>query len=132
VAREKELAIIAGDYAKNHRGREYSLESVKDTFLEYVKQGMKYLLTKNTIILYSENRDKTVEFHAINAGNKQDLVTAVNNLLAKAKVKFDKAVTYYDNPAINDLANLGIVRGTVKKIDGGLDRTYEMSFDLRG
>jgi hypothetical protein len=132
VAREKELAIIAGDYAKNHRGREYTLQDAKNTFLEYVKQGMKYLLTKNTIILYSENRDKTVEFHAINAGNKQDLITAVNNLLAKVKEKFDKAVTYYDNPAINDLASMPIVKGTVKKIDGGLDKTYEMSFDLRG
>jgi hypothetical protein len=132
VAREKELAIIAGDYAKNHRGREYTLQDAKNTFLEYVKQGMKYLLTKNTIILYSENKDKTVEFHAINAGNKQDLITAVNNLLAKVKEKFDKAVTYYDNPAINDLASMPIVKGTVKKIDGGLDKTYEMSFDLRG
>jgi len=53
-------------------------------------------------------------------------------LLAKAKGKFDKAATYYDNPAINDLANMPIIKGTVKKIDGGLDRTYEMSFDLRG
>lgn len=132
MAREKELAIIAGDYAKNHRGREYTLQDAKNTFLEYVKQGMKYLLTKNTIILYSENKDKTVEFHAINAGNKQDLITAVNNLLAKVKEKFDKAVTYYDNPAINDLASMPIVKGTVKKIDGGLDKTYEMSFDLRG
>jgi hypothetical protein len=132
VAREKELEIIAGDYAKNHRGREYSLESVKDTFLEYVKQGMKYLLTKNTIIIYSPKKNKTVEFHAINAGNKQDLISAVNNLLEKVKGKFDKAVTYYDNPAINDLANFPIVKGAVKKIDGGLDRTYEMSFDLRG
>lgn len=132
MAREKELAIISGDYAKNHRGREYTLEKAKATFLEYVKQGMKYLLTKNTIIIYSPKKNKTVEFHAINAGNKQDLISAVNNLLEKVKGKFDKAVTYYDNPAINDLANFPIVKGAVNKIDGGLDRTYEMSFDLRG
>ena len=132
MAREKELAIIAGDYAKNHRGREYTLQDAKDTFLEYVKQGMKYLLTKNAIVIYSPKDEKIVEFHVINAGNKNDLITAVSNLLAKAKNKFDKAVTYYDNPAINDLASMPIVKGTVKKIDGGLDKTYEMSFDLRG
>lgn len=129
MALEEELAIIAGDYAKNHSGREYSLDDVKNTFLEYVKRGSQYLLTKNTIIIYAE-KDKTVEFHAINAGNKQDLFHAVNNLFAKVKV--DKAVTYYDNPAINNLATQVIVKGSVKKIDGGLDRTYEMSFDLRG
>jgi hypothetical protein len=131
VTYEKELEIIAGDYAKNHRGREYSLENAKNTFLEYVKKGMKYLLTKNAMIIYFSVNEKTVEFHAINAGNKADLLTAVNNLFTKVKGKFDKAVTYYDNPAINDLAKLVIVKGTVKKIDGGLDRTYEMSFDLR-
>ena len=123
--------IITADYQNNHQGREYSLQHSLDSFEKYVQHGGKYFVSGNTIFLIEPKANGVVEFHTINGGDGKDLSRGINHLLKEASQYFIKAITYYDNPRINDLLSHSQFKHTVKKINQGLDKTYELVFDLR-
>jgi hypothetical protein len=126
--------IIDADYAKHHVGRDYTAEDAKSTFLKYVAQGRIYYYTGKTIFLVDEHTDKpdTMEFHAINAGGLKDLVQGIEEMLDQAKTRFTDAVTYYDDPSLNDLGKFFKYPITFARVDEGEDRTYSATFHLRG
>lgn len=123
--------IVAADYQKNHRGRNYSAEQAQAILDKYIEKGNEYFSSGKTLFLIEKQNPDTLEFHSINGGNSADLVQGVTVLLQKINGKFDKAVTYYDNPVVNGLANKIPFPHTIRKIDQGLDRTYELTFDIR-
>jgi hypothetical protein len=121
--------IATVNFQKNYQGRSFDLDYV----LEYLDKYQGPLFsTEKVVIRYDHVVDDTVEFHCMNAGDGKDLTTAINDLLQLLSVQYKGAVTYYDNPKINDLAIYSYYPSRVTKIDDGLDRTYEMRFDLRG
>lgn len=123
--------IIDIDYGRNHAQREYSLEYVHAIMNEYVKTGGDTFETDKVFIIHEDIGDENCEFHCINGGSGKDLTKAVESLLKQLASIYVRAVTYYDNPRINDLAKYVSFPTTVLQLNGGLDRTYEMSFDLR-
>ena len=125
--------IIEADYDKHHAGREYTLDDAKNTFLRYVAQGRIYYYVGKTIFLVAEHEDKpnTMEFHAINAGGLKDLVDGIEEMLDQAKRRFVDAVTYYDDPALNELGKFFKYPITFEKVDEGVDRMYSATFHLR-
>lgn len=124
--------IIAADYQNNHAGRQYSAQYAHDIFKKYVASGESYLVVGRTMFLFHAVDQDTAEFHSINGGNAEDLVHGVNQLLHALSKHFSKAVTYYDNPRVSDLASQGEYPYSIRKIDQGMDRTYELTFNLRG
>lgn len=123
--------IVETDFNKNHRGRSYDCAFAFGTFQKYIDLGLLYFTTDTVLIVYNV-KNGVVEFHCVNGGSGSDLTHAINGLLEQLADSFEWAVTYYDNPRINELAKFSKYPVTVKKVDEGEDRTYEMSFDLRG
>lgn len=126
------FSILEIDFARHHQDREYTLEQAKNALLKYIELGLGLHVAENVAIQHKSDDNHTVEFHCINAGSGADLTKAINDFLKSVSDQYARAVTYYDNPRINDLANYSYYPCTVIQIDGGLDRTYEMSFNLRG
>jgi hypothetical protein len=124
--------IIAADYRTNHQGREYSAQQAHAVFQQYIQRGGKHLVFGRTMFLITPIDRSTVEFHTINGGTGVDLMNGVNQLLSTLSQHFARAVTYYDNPRINDLLVHSHFQHVAHKIDQGRDRTYELIFDLRG
>jgi hypothetical protein len=121
--------IIKADCSKNYPNRPADPESVILDFEKYAKNGGAYFSTENVIIVLKYLGDDCVEFLCMNGGSGK----AINTMLLKlaASGSYSRAVTYYDNPRINDLAKYSKFPAEVKKVDLGEDRTYEMSIDLR-
>ena len=122
--------IIQRDVLRNYPDRKIDASSAIENFEKYREMGGAYFSTEKTIIVLKCIGDSTVEFHAMNGGNGLDLTQAVNSMLEKLSVNYEKVVTYYDNPRISELSKYGLYAITVKKIDEGMDRTYEMTIDL--
>ena len=123
--------IISADYKTNHQGREYSAQQAHDVFQQYVKQGGKHMVFGKTMFLVRPLDSETAEFHSINGGTQVDLVNGVNQLLHTLSQYFSKAVTYYDNPRVNDLLSRAHFQHIVHTVNQGRDRTYELIFNLR-
>jgi hypothetical protein len=121
--------IATVNYHKNYKGRSFDLDYAITCLDEY--EGPLFT-TENVIIRYEEVDESTIEFHCMNAGSGKDLTKAVVELLQSLPTRYDRAVTYYDNPRINVLVPYLYFPVQVEKIDDGVDRTYEMRFDLRG
>lgn len=124
--------IITTDYENNHQGREYSPETAIKSFMAYLATGGKSSLIGNVIILYKKAGEKALEFHCINGGSAEDLVSSLQEFLLEMSKSFASAITYYDNPAINKLAVHSHFPATVHRVDQGRDKTYAMLFNLRG
>lgn len=123
------IAILTADFHKNHQDRVYSLDHVLSTFEKYVGIGGKAFFSKNVIIVYKDT-DGECEFHCFSGGSGKDLTEAINTFLSAMQVEYARAVTYYDNPRINEISKYSIFPTLVRKIDEGEDRTYEMGFIL--
>ena len=121
--------IATVNFQKNYQGRSFDVEYAYDFLEKY--QGPLFS-TDYVLIRYEQVDDSTVEFHCMNAGGGKDLTEAINELLQSLATRYTRAVTYYDNPKINDLVPYSYFPTSVEKIDDGIDRTYEMRFDLRG
>jgi hypothetical protein len=123
--------IVFADFQKNHQGRNYDLDFAHNVFDEYIEKELPRFTTESVMIIYNDNAG-VLEFHCINGGTGKDLSTAINQFLTNCSNDYDRAVTYYDNPRINDLIKFSKFPASVEKIDKGDDRTFQMSFDLRG
>ena len=123
--------IVYTDFNKNHQGRSYDCAFAHNAFRKYLDIGLPSFHTDDVLILFRD-LGGVIEFHCVNGGTGEDLTTAINGFLTECSRDYEKAVTYYDNPRINDLAKYSKYPTEIKKIDEGEDRTYEMSFDLRG
>ena len=123
--------IVDADFAKNHNGRSYDCAFAHNVFRKYIDTGLPSVNTESVLIIYND-RAGVIEFHCVNGGSGEDLTTAINDFLTQCSRDYDRAVTYYDNPRINELVRFSKYPATIAQIDGGEDRTYEMSFDLRG
>lgn len=123
--------IVEKDFRKNHQGRSYDCALALDAFQKYIDLGLLYFTTDSVLIIYNV-KNGVVEFHCVNGGTGADLTDAINTFLTQKAEELARAVTYYDNPRINELVKFSKYPAEVKKIDEGEDRTYEMSFDLRG
>jgi hypothetical protein len=128
------LDIVAADHAKHYADGPMSAEEAQKQFLLYVAQGSIYYYTGKTIFIVSEAKGMpdTMEFHSMNAGGLKDLVQGIEEMLDHAKRRFRNAVTYYDNPELNNLGKFFKYPITFAKIDEGADRTYSATFHLRG
>lgn len=123
--------IVETDFRKNHQGRSYDCAFALNAFQKYIDMGLMYFTTETVMIVYNV-KNGVVEFHCVNGGTGADLTEAINTFLTQKADELSRAVTYYDNPRINELVKFSKYPATIKKIDEGEDRTYEMSFDLRG
>jgi len=124
--------IIIADYKTNHIGRSYSAQNAHEVFRRYVATGGLHYIFGKTMFLFHAVDEDTAEFHSINGGTSVDLVEGVNHLLHTLSKHFKKAVTYYDNPKVSGLAVQAHYPHSILKVDGGTDKTYELTFYLRG
>ena len=124
--------IVDIDFQRHHRNREYDLKFAHELVDRYIASGNKLYLTENVLIRYEPLCEGVVKFHCMNAGSGEDITNAINGLLKSLIGQFDRAVTYYDNPRINEIVKFSALPAAVNKIDAGVDKTYEMWFDLRG
>lgn len=122
--------IIDIDFERHHQNREYDLKFAHEMVDKYIATGNKLYLTENVMIRHEPLREGIVKFHCMNAGSGADLTQAINNLLKSLVGKFDRAVTYYDNPKINEIVKFSTFPAWVIKADEGVDKTYELWFDL--
>ena len=122
--------IIDVDFDRHHKNREYDRTTVHSLIDNYLDKGGEMFTLGSVVILHEGV--SPLEFHCFNSGGGRELTEAINALL-KSKVGLcDRAVTYYDNPRISELANYSYFPCSIKRIDAGIDKTYEMNFDLRG
>lgn len=121
--------IVVTDFNRHYHDtdyiQEYALKLVGDLI-----DANQIFESENVLIRFSRQDDKTLEFHCMNAGSGKDLTNAINSLLKSVADQFERAVTYYDNPRISELAKYSYFPTTVRKIDEGVYRTYGMYFDL--
>lgn len=122
-------SILTADFNKNHQGRSYSLDHVLTTFDKYTEIGGRYFVSENVVIVY-ENKVEVCEFHCFSGGNGRDLTEAINLFLSSISIEYKRAVTYYDNPRINEISQYSLFPVSIQKIDAGEDKTYEMVFIL--
>lgn len=127
----KPSEIIQRDINKNYPDRDISASSAILDFEKYKLNGGAYFSTATTIIILKYVGDSTIEFHTMNGGTGKDLTEAVNLMARKLSAKYDKVVTYYDNSRISELVKYSEFPASVKQIDDGLDRTYELTIELR-
>jgi hypothetical protein len=123
--------IIETDYAKNNVGRAFAVDKIKKNFRLYVEKGGLYTVIGKIMVIFRPSKDGVVEFHTVNGGSGEDLTKGLAEFLRKLKGKVKFAVTYYDNPKINDMAKYSPVPAIVDQVDEGQDRMYKMTFDLR-
>lgn len=124
--------IVDIDFERHHQNREYDIKFAHKMVDDYIASGNKLYYSPNVLIRYEPLLDGVVKFHCMNAGSGADLTQTINDLLKSLVGKFDRAVTYYDNPRINEIVKFSALPARVNKIDQGKDKTYEMWFDLRG
>jgi hypothetical protein len=123
--------IIERDYELHHQGRAYGVDRVLQVFnnLSLINYSAKKY--GSVVIAYTKLDDAHVEFHCHNAGNTNDLISAVNQFNKDSAEDYAWSVTYYDNPKINALLKHSLCPCEFAQIDQGEDRTYEAKFRLR-
>lgn len=124
--------IVDIDFARHHQSREYDLKFAHSMVDRYIESGNKLYCSANVLIRYEPLTDGIAKFHCMNAGTGADVTNAVNDLMGSLVGEYDRAVTYYDNPRINEIVKFSKFPAHVNKVNGGIDKTYEMWFDLRG
>lgn len=129
-SQEEILRILTTDYSRNHAGREYSCAWVIEVMEKWIAGGG-YLYCAPNVMFIGEAEGDTFEFHSVNGGGGRDITEGINLLLASLAPHYQFAITFYDNPKINDLAKFINFPTTVTRIDEGQDRTFSMHFDLR-
>lgn len=123
--------IIKNDYEKNHNDREYSFDRVLQIFENIERVGWLAFKHGPVLITYKPYNMDTIEFHCHNGGTGKDLTAAVNAFNQDMSDTYFFSVTFYDNPAINNLLKYTLYPSEYKKIDQGIDKTYEATFRLR-
>ncbi len=124
-------SIIERDYALNHSQRDYSCETVKLRVAAWMCDGRPLFCAERTAFILEFPSKQICEFHSINGGTAQQLTAGVQKLLEFLSAYYPYAVTYYDNPRVNDLLkHVGFVSES-HRIDAGEDRTFEAIFYLR-
>jgi hypothetical protein len=123
--------IIKRDYEKNHNGREYDFNRMLHIFENIEHVGWLMFKHGPVLITYKPYTVDTVEFHCHNGGTGKDLTAAVNAFNKDMSDTYFFSVTFYDNPAINELLNYSNFACEFKKINKGIDETYEATFRLR-
>lgn len=124
--------IITADFEKNHQGREYTLDQAMQSYQDWQAQGGEVYKSNDVLVLFKPIDGKGVEFHCINGGDAGSLVTAVNEFLTSLQGQYPVAVTYYDNPAINDLLDQAAFPVEFKQVNQGQERTFAAVFMLQG
>jgi hypothetical protein len=123
-------AIVTNDYFKNHSNSGRSLREHLRLFSSYIESGGEFYQAENAIFRYEIEPDKTVLFHSMNGGNGVDLSNGINEFLKNMSSEYKRAITYYDNPKINELARFSEFPTHITLVNGGKDMTYLMVFDL--
>jgi hypothetical protein len=123
--------IIKRDYEKNHSDREYDFNRMLHIFENIERVGWLAFKHGAVLITYKPYNVDTVEFHCHNGGSKKDLIAAVNAFNNDMSDTYFFSVTFYDNPVINELLKHSDFPCEFKKIDQGIDQTYEANFRLR-
>jgi hypothetical protein len=123
--------ILRQDHEVNHSDRAYDCAFVTRFVMTWKGTGGILFCTENAIFIVRERSPSIAEFHAFNGGNGRDLSAGVNTLLAALSPHYEFAVTFYDNPRINDLLKYSTHSATATRIDDGEDRTFEAKFNLR-
>jgi len=122
--------IIRADFAKNHVGREYTVEMAIAGFNAYKAGGGLFMANDKTIIIYKMVGDDSVEFHCSNGATGAELAQFVCTFLSEMSKSHKYACTYYDNERVSELMAFSNFRCSVERIDGGLDRTFRATFNL--
>jgi hypothetical protein len=118
--------ILTEDLAKNYQGFAMTVEAYHDGLMNSPKTGNFVVRKGDTLILTKKIENNGIEFHCINGERAKDLVVNVQKYLDDLKESgYDYAVTYYDNPRINELIKQLTHPYEINKIDDGLFRTYE-------
>jgi hypothetical protein len=118
--------ILTEDLAKNYGGFAMTVDAYFDGLMNAPKTGNFVVRQGDTLILTKKIEKNGIEFHCINGERAKDLVSNVQKYLDDLNDHgHDFAVTFYDNPKINELFNHQPYPFEIKKIDDGLFRTYE-------
>jgi hypothetical protein len=127
----EEQQLITKDYEKNHSSRDYSLDQFVAAVGNFKNYGWSKFKHGAVIIVYRPYTADTVEFHCHNSGNGGELVEAVNAFNRDMQDTYWWSVTFYDNIKINRLLEYTECPSQLRKVDLGVDKTYEAMFKLR-
>ena len=96
--------ILSEDLAKNYAGFAMTVDAYFNGLMNSPKTGNFVVRQGDTLILTKQIENNGIEFHCINGERAKDLVINVQKYLDDLKDQgFDYAVTFYDNPRINEL-----------------------------
>jgi len=124
--------ILSEDLAKNYAGFAMTVDAYFDGLMNSPKTGNFVVRQGDTLILTKKIEDNGIEFHCINGERAKDLVVNVQKYLDDLKSQgFDYAVTFYDNPKINELIKQLSHPSEIEKIDDGLFRTYKATLRFK-
>ena len=124
--------ILSEDLAKNYAGFAVTVDDYFDNLMNAPKTGNTVVRHGDTLILTKKIENNGIEFHCINGERAKDLVVNVQKYLDELKDQgYDYAVTFYDNPRINDLIVQFTYPSEIKKIDDGLFRTYQATMRFK-
>ena len=126
------LRILRIDFESNHQGREYDFNFIKKAVRLWKASGGTIFCAPLVMFIVQEQAPTVAEFHSVNGGTARDLTAGVEMLLKALAPHYDSAVTYYDNPRVNDLLKHVSYVTSFSRIDEGQDRTFEATFILRG
>lgn len=124
--------ILSEDLAKNYAGFAMTVDAYFDGLMNSPKTGNFVVRQGDTLILTKKIENNGIEFHCINGERAKDLVINVQKYLDDLKNQgFDYAVTFYDNPRINELIAQLTHPSEIEKIDDGLFRTYKATLRFK-
>lgn len=124
--------ILSEDLAKNYAGFAVTVDAYFDGLMNSPKTGNFVMRQGDTLILTKKIENNGIEFHCINGERAKDLVANVQKYLDDLKAQgFDYAVTFYDNPRINELIAQLTHSSEIVKIDDGLFRTYQATMRFK-
>lgn len=128
----EQIDILSRDHAKNHAHRAYSVENQVEQ-LETAMKGPVFLKqVDNCMFIHQVDDEYSIEFHSINGGGGKDLTSALNKFLDEMSEVYSFANTYFDNPKILELSKYCKFPSSFSRISRGIDKEYQMTFDLRG
>ena len=117
--------ILRKDLAKNYQGSGLDLADAAFSFQARIDDGETPYRSGNTLFMTKEIEDEGVEWHTINPEHSAQLVkNATGYFLMLREKGYLYAMTYYDNPKINDLITQTIFPVEIQKVNEGQDRTY--------
>jgi len=119
--------IIRADWEKHYSDRGIPVEELLEGFQKYCQEGKAYFTTDKVLTLLKYVGHDTVEFHCMNGGDGRDLTQAVNLLCNKLSDRYERAVTYFDNPRISEFVKYSDFRAKVEEINHGPDMKYELT-----